>query len=246
MKNVYTMGQAQELNTENNQKSVRFLLAALMLIVSFIILPSVASAHTLSNSSYRDVSGTTIKLSPATDVATESETIAQYSQLPSNVQSKLASENFAIYIQSSSENGGLLMGGTAAGQCLGNSYLVYTQGASKWTEKSNNGYIDVLSDYNDNGEVMFHEVGHFIDYESNGGYGKTYSYYNASSSAQWQELYSRYQGVLAGYSAQSSANLYNTAEAFAESYAIYMCSPSWIAQNCPEIATYIQTVVSTM
>ena len=37
MKNVYTMGQAQEVNTESNQKSVRFLFAALMLIVSFII-----------------------------------------------------------------------------------------------------------------------------------------------------------------------------------------------------------------
>ncbi len=93
------------------------------------------------------------------------------------------------------------------------------------------------------GDVMIHEIGHYIDvcYQGYSG-GSDECCYTASDAAEWQKLYAKYKDTIAGFGGLSKYEVYNANEAFAEAYSHVIRNRKMVERKAPEIVDYVDRV----
>lgn len=218
----------------------------------------VGECHELPESSYTPVAGTVLMQGPGITDAESVYGIEAYQALPVSIQNMLVTNNIRIYEVSTnsgdtihpSRAASLAPNGTAVGIAVAPTYQIskYSNGSQAVSTYSA-GYIDLnssrISQLEDHGKHTFmHEVSHQIDHLYLGGYPVTYSYFNASSQPEWQDIYALEKSKIASYSRSASCNVYTAAEAFAEACGMYLSSPEWLQINCPLSYAYVDRVVS--
>lgn len=204
---------------------------AAVLALSGTVLP--VSAHTLPDKNFTQIEGTMLFVSPgaARNVETHYQ---EYWSVPTNVLARLVASNCRIYIDTYAEEGSTsndvnVPAGTAiVGMFYGT-------------------YIDILSEF-DVGERMnlIHEIGHFVDYSSLGGYAATGQPFPASSTTEWQTIWRSESAAVTTLSKVSAVNTYNTTEYFATVFAWYVKDPALLQRVAPQSYGYMDALVRAL
>lgn len=192
-----------------------------------------ASAHTLAETQFTQVPGTMLYVSNGAS-ANAAIHVQEYLSVPINVLTKLVSANCKIYLDTTAEDTGVTTGSAIPTG-------TYVAGMFYGT------YIDILSDLDVTEQMnMIHEIGHFVDYNSLGGYKATKQAFPASSTAQWQTIWQAEGPVVATLSLTSSVNAYNATEYFATAFAWYVKNPAVLAKVAPQSYAYVDSMVKAI
>ena len=141
-----------------------------------------------------------------------------YNMLPLGVQSALEATGFRYTAKIDTSTG-------HHGMCYSFETYAYAEGRA-------------AADVRYNGDVMFHEIGHYIDHCYNG-----YSIdRSASSTQEWQDLYAKYSDTISTFGGLAKWEVYNASEAFAESYSHVIHNRKLVERKAPEIVAYVDRI----
>ena len=146
-----------------------------------------------------------------------------YARLPEGIRSALEETGYVYYSDVITQSGH-----------AGTTYIMSDRAVGEGRAST-----DVKYD----GDVMIHEIGHYIDvcYQGYSG-GLENGCYTASDSAEWQKLYEKYKDTIAGFGGLSKYEVYNAHEAFAEAYSHVMRNRKMVERKAPEIVAFVDTV----
>lgn len=108
-------------------------------------------------------------------------------------------------------------------------------------------YIYILSGRNirNEGSTLMHELGHFVDWYTNGGHEVTGSYYNGSGTDTWKAIYEAERTQIGSVTRLAASNVYSPLEAFATAFDLYVLHPEELAAAAPMTYGYIDACVAT-
>lgn len=209
-----------------------------MLCAAAISLPfitSSVSAEEPSATTFTQVEGTMLYMSEKSscaDVLTKA-----YWSVPFNVLQKLVASNCKIYVVTAAEKDREYT--NAFGYPAGS----YPTGMYSGTVKESR--IDILQTeaLMKDSTAVVHEIGHFMDNNSAGGYAVTGTFYYASSTPEWQSIYKAERSAIMTVSRSASANCYNAVECFASTFADYVLHPAALQKAAPRAYAYMDACV---
>ena len=155
---------------------------------------------------------------------------AIYNRLPEGIRQALINIGFSYYLINENNDR------TDSGH-TGTTHFRWTTGSTTYDQCWAEGRMQADIKYN--GDVMNHEVGHMID-SMYLGTGPASG--DASGAQEWKDLYARYKDTISGFGGLSKYEVYNSAEAFAESYAHVTNNRRMVLERAPEIVGYIDKV----
>lgn len=208
----------------------RIAAAILAVMLAFAGVATPVSAHTLDDSQFTQIPGTMLYVSPGAARNADIH-VEEYMSVPINVLTRLVSSNCRIYVDTFMEEGAMSSGTSTP---RGTAVVGMFYGT----------YIDILSEF-DVGEQMnlIHEIGHFVDYSSLGGYEATGQAFPASSTEEWQSIWQSEWAAVAALSTGSSVNTYNATEYFATAFAWYVKDPIRLVSVAPRTYAYVNAMV---
>ena len=165
-----------------------------------------------------------------------------YSSLPGSIQDALE-KKCRIYIYTEAEDDSMpfpWVGVTSYPQ-----YTKYTDGNTIVAIEEDGMYeIEIEADalVRENGQVLLHEIGHFVDKSYKGGYAATHVQFPASETAEFENLCNEESGSLANIGITSADNTYNQHECFAEAFSNSFIYADRMWENCPGLMAYVEDV----
>ena len=146
-----------------------------------------------------------------------------YARLPEGIRSALEETGYVYYSDTITQSGH-----------AGTTYIMTDRAISEGRAST-----DVKYD----GDVMIHEIGHYVDVCYQGYSGASDEcVYTASDSAEWQKLYAKYKDTIAKFGGLSQYEVYNANEAFAEAYSHVIRNRKMVERKAPEIVAFVDKV----
>lgn len=212
-------------------------------VLLILTLCTVTQAHCKTRTDYMNIPGTIVYVAPDVTYTDLSAEIDIYNQLDPGVRQALANLGIRYYIINE-KNDNTAYGHTGDTMFEGDGDGIWTATTSLNTIYSEG---RLQKDLKYGGTVMNHELGHVVDVLYGGGqiFDRCISGQNefgASNTEEWTQLYKKYKTTIAGFGGLSKYEVYNAAEAFAESYGHYAKDPAKVRKAAPEIAAYIDIV----
>lgn len=185
---------------------------------------------------FAQVDGTPIYMagSVAADAAYST---AIYGLVPIGVQQALAANDYHIYIDDEQN------------PCAAFAVDLAIPAGTKAAGYSHyaGSYIYIVSGRNvrNEGSTLMHEIGHFVDWYTNGGYEVTGTYYNGSGNDTWKAIYAAERTQIGSITRLAASNVYSPLEAFATAFDLYVLHPDELAGKAPMTYAYINACVAT-
>lgn len=225
-------------------------LAAVAAIAASPLAALVTYAFALPEESYTQVPGTMLYVSPEA-APLQAAQIEEYQALPQAVLAMLAEKDCRIYAETTAEKGdySYITGSSAA---VG----VYSTGRIRYSSADHRQIVGIITpnsiefladeDIHQNGLVMIHEIGHFVDCNAYGGWAQNAMHYVASATPTWQAIYAQDAAAIGTLSRIAAANIYNNRETFAMAFAHYILTPDALRAASPAAYAYMEEVVASL
>jgi hypothetical protein len=194
-------------------------------------------------SGFTQMEGTPLCFYAGTPDSVKQQMLNAFLSLPDNTRKMAAVSNFHYLITDKAHAGSVPNfqnpGTLPAGETMRFAYYYYSDGSIAHTDFAAVIFYDTEGTTPD--LTLIHETGHMMD-----DCMLMYRGDLSSTTDEFTALAARYKNVIGSFDRNSAVNVYTSSEIFAESFRIYMISPDWLSDNCPEIYNYVQNVIENL
>lgn len=167
--------------------------------------------------------------------------INQYNALPECIRGVFKANGATIQLTSPTEvsDSNKYMGWT-----YNTRYERQSDGSCKTTRYAIS-YIYLVSREKEDASTLLHESGHLVDSFYKGGWPATNQNWNVSTTAEWQDLYSRYKTTISKLASTGPKNVYDASEAWAETFMNVCLDPEKVKTKAPELYDYTRSIIDS-
>lgn len=217
----------------------RAALAAFLAAAVLSMAPlSAEAAHSLPESSFTQVQGTDLYLSPSVSQAEQAFETSLFLSLPENIRQRMMGDGVKVYLISAADDtitSATLKNSSSTGRKVSfvglTTHPVYVTvsdiAGHSTVGRARDCTIEIQTDMtrkNVDRTRLIHEVGHFVDSAAGSGTGEDFA---ISSSDAWQTLFAKYESsLLAGSAYQAVPDLYSASEGWADAFRLLWTDPA--------------------